>query len=89
MFQDYDIRNLHVGEIGTGQSQTGVSKEISNFLSKFNQKDSKHRTHITESGNLVLRQVTREDKGSYVCRATNMVGTKNSEAALLSVHGKN
>ena len=88
VFNDYNIRRLHDGEFGNGQSQTGVSKEISNYLAKFNHQDSKHRIHITDSGNLVLRQVTREDKGSYVCRATNMVGTKSSEVAILSVHGK-
>ena len=51
-------------------------------------KGNRPQAQITGDGNLILRHVTKEDKGSYVCRATNMVGSKNSEAAVLSVHGK-
>ena len=47
-----------------------------------------NRVQITTSGNLILQKVTKADKGSYVCRATNMVGSKSSESAILSVHGK-
>ena len=46
------------------------------------------RMEITHSGNLVLKSVAKEDEGDYVCRATNMVGTRDSESARLSVHGK-
>ena len=71
-----------------GQPQSREAKEISNYLTKFHNQDTRNRFYISESGNLVLKHVTREDKGSYVCKATNMVGSKSSEAAILSVHGK-
>ena len=88
-FEDYETGTFDIRQKGFAHSQTLESKEISNYLIQFNNnQDSKHRKHITESGNLVLRHVTREDKGSYVCRASNMVGSKSSEAAILSVHGE-
>ena len=71
-----------------GEPQSREAKEISNYLTKFHNQDTRHRLHVSESGNLVLEHVTRADKGSYVCKATNMVGSKSSEAAILSVHGK-
>ena len=84
-FEDYENGQLNAGEDEFGQLQNRESHEKYNFMNQ----DTKHRVQVTESGNLVLRHVTRQDKGSYVCRATNMVGSKSSEAATLSVHGKN
>ena len=46
------------------------------------------RLEVAPSGDLVLHRVTKTDEGDYVCRASNMVGTKDSESARLSVHGK-
>ena len=85
---DYDFDNLDVSQGGLEQSRSHASKEISNYLTRFSKQGTRHRAHITTSGNLILRQVTRADKGNYVCRATNMVGSKSSEPATLSVHGK-
>ena len=85
MFKDYDIDGK---DDRFAQSPTREAKEISHFLTQFKNQHSKHRLHVTDTGNLVIRKVTREDKGSYVCRATNMVGSKSSEEAVLSVHGR-
>ena len=43
---------------------------------------------MSPSGDLILHHVTKTDEGDYVCRASNMVGTRDSENARLSVHGK-
>ena len=86
--EDYNFDHLDAKQGGLEPSKSHASKEISNYLTRFNKQGTRHRAHITTSGNLILRQVTRADKGSYVCRATNMVGSKSSEAATLSVHGK-
>ena len=42
---------------------------------------------VTESGNLVIHNTQKSDAGEYVCRAVNMVGSKDSEPAKLSVQG--
>ena len=84
---DYDSHTSDSTADIFSKPQSREAKEISNFLTQFKKETSKQRLHVTESGNLVLRKVTREDKGSYVCRATNMVGSKSSEEAFLSVHG--
>ena len=82
-YEDYNSK-----PIVFAQPQSREAKEISNYSTKFHNQDTRHRLHVSESGNLVLEHVTRVDKGSYVCKATNMVGSKSSEAAILSVHGK-
>jgi len=43
---------------------------------------------VTESGNLVIQNVQKSDDGDYICRAVNMVGSKDSEPAKLTVLGK-
>ena len=87
VIDDYNSDILDPTDDRISKPQSREAKEISNFLTQFKKQTSKQRLHVTESGNLVLRKVTREDKGSYVCRATNMVGSKSSEEAFLSVHG--
>ena len=84
---NYDDKNSESTNNEFAQPQTSEAKEISNFLSQFKKQTSKKRWHVTDTGNLVIRKVSRDDKGSYVCRASNMVGSKSSEAAVLSVHG--
>ena len=84
---DYDSHTSDSTADIFSKPQSREAKEISNFLTQFKKETSKQRLHVTESGNLVLRKVTREDKGRYVCRASNMVGSKSSEEAFLSVHG--
>ena len=37
---------------------------------------------------LIIEYVNRTDSGKYICRATNTVGTVNSDAAKLTVHCK-
>ena len=43
---------------------------------------------VTETGNLVIHSVQKSDDGEYICRAVNMVGSKDSEPAKLNVQGK-
>ena len=85
--KDYNDENLLSTDNIFAQPQTSEAKEISNFLNQFKKQTSKKRLHVTDTGNLLIRKVSRDDKGSYVCRASNMVGSKSSEAAILSVHG--
>eukprot|EP00092_Neocalanus_flemingeri_P031723 GFUD01034457.1.p1 GENE.GFUD01034457.1~~GFUD01034457.1.p1 ORF type:complete len:1341 (+),score=224.87 GFUD01034457.1:285-4307(+) len=49
---------------------------------------SSKRISKTETGNLVIRDVEKSDSGEYFCRAENMVGTRDSDVARLSVHIK-
>ena len=49
---------------------------------------SSKRIRMSESGNLVIRDVEKSDDGDYVCRAENMVGSRDSDVAHLSVHGE-
>ena len=46
------------------------------------------RWHITEVGSLVIEAVQKSDEANYVCRAENMVGTRDSDSIRLDVHGK-
>jgi len=50
-----------------------------------NPMDSK-RIHISETGNLVIKDVEKTDAGDYVCQAANMAGSRESDVATLSVH---
>ncbi|KAL3223040.1 hypothetical protein MRX96_004863 [Rhipicephalus microplus] len=44
------------------------------------------RVRLLAQGALVIADVRPSDQGRYVCRAANMLGTRDSPAALLSVH---
>ncbi|KAL1417407.1 hypothetical protein MTO96_026863 [Rhipicephalus appendiculatus] len=46
------------------------------------------RVRLLAQGALVIADVRPSDQGRYVCRAANMLGTRDSPAALLSVHTK-
>ncbi|XP_075749789.1 protein sax-3-like isoform X2 [Rhipicephalus microplus] len=46
------------------------------------------RVRLLVQGALVIADVRPSDQGRYVCRAANMLGTRDSPAALLSVHTK-
>ena len=49
--------------------------------------DSSARWHITEVGSLVIEAVQKSDEANYICRAENMVGTRDSDSIRLDVHG--
>ncbi|XP_037517477.1 protein sax-3-like [Rhipicephalus sanguineus] len=46
------------------------------------------RVRLLVQGALVIADVRPSDQGRYVCRAANMLGTRDSPAAVLSVHTK-
>ena len=48
---------------------------------------SSARWHITEVGSLVIEAVQKSDEANYICRAENMVGTRDSDSIRLDVHG--
>ena len=47
---------------------------------------SSKRIRKTETGNLVIRDTEKSDAGEYYCRAENLVGSRDSDVARLSVH---
>ncbi|XP_072144305.1 roundabout homolog 1-like isoform X1 [Dermacentor andersoni] len=46
------------------------------------------RVRLLAQGALLIADVRPSDQGRYVCRAANMLGTRDSPSALLSVHTK-
>ncbi|OWA51630.1 Roundabout-like protein 2 [Hypsibius exemplaris] len=46
------------------------------------------RFALMDEGNLVITEVRASDAGKYICVAENLVGTKESHVAVLSVHVK-
>ena len=40
----------------------------------------------TETGNLVIHDTEKSDAAEYFCQADNMIGTRKSDFARLSVH---
>lgn len=45
------------------------------------------RTFVSAKGNLTISPVTKADQGSYICRASSPLGTRDSQEALLTVKG--
>ena len=49
---------------------------------------SSKRIRLTDTGSLVIRDAENSDTGEYFCRAENLVGSRDSDVARLSVHSK-
>lgn len=49
---------------------------------------SSKRIRKTDTGNLVIMEVEKSDTGDYFCKADNLLGSKKSNSAHLSVHDK-
>ena len=49
---------------------------------------SNSHMHTLENGSLMIRDVSEEDSGVYLCQANNGVGSGLSKVITLKVHGK-
>lgn len=49
---------------------------------------SNENVQILENGSLIIKEVSKDDKGYYMCQATNDVGSGLSTVVHLKVHGK-
>lgn len=49
---------------------------------------SNSHMHTLENGSLMIRDVSEEDSGIYLCQANNGVGSGLSKVITLKVHGK-
>ena len=46
------------------------------------------RIRVEENGNLYIAKLASSDQGRYTCVALNIVGTRETPPALLTVHGE-
>lgn len=46
------------------------------------------RWYVEESGNLIIRDVSSEDDGSYACVATNLAGVRKSKPISLAAQSE-
>lgn len=49
---------------------------------------SNENVQILENGSLIIKEVSKDDKGYYMCQATNDVGSGLSTVVHLKVHGR-
>lgn len=65
------------------RQQDGVSIDLDDIRGRLNQ-----RLRIVDGGNLLIKEVQTIDEGKYQCIAQNMIGTKESAPAKLTVQGE-